>query len=442
VRLRGLQFVHTIHGQITVTVLASMIIVIVAGARLEHWVQQDYKVTDLETVSNQLSAIASALTLATPSERDTIIRTFNRGDWKLSLHPIAIGDRFTGSSPEEPILESAADLLFPPDDLAVPYKGWRTFLDGKRVVSTKVGDSDLLILEHLPPGFLRGDALGFGSNYLVALVTLIVILSVFAIWTITGPLRRMAATARDADISSGPVLFPEKGSTEIIALARALNAMQRRISDMLEARTRMLRGISHDLRTPLTRLRLRAERVGDVKIRDDLLADIGSVDRLLNESLSYLRDSHRSEKAERVDLASVAKTICDEFADTGCPIGYQGPERLIAEVRPLAITRAITNLCENAAKFGGGVEVSVRTESGTIIVDVADDGPGIPPEHRDRVMEAFYKVDAARGGAESGFGLGLSIVAEIVQAHQGRLELLDRSPKGLVARIVLPLHGK
>lgn len=439
-RLRWPLLKLTIHGQITIIIVICLMIGIVASARLERWVQQDYSVTDLEALSNRVSAVASILAVASPSERDMIVEIANRADWQLSLQPATLAERFTSSSPDESYLETIADWLFPPDSLAVPYAGWRTFLDGRRVVSAKIGETGFLIFERLPEGFLRSDALSFGSNYLVALVTLIVIMSVFAIWTITRPLRRIAAAAMHADLSSGPTQFPEQGSVEIVALARALNGMQRRISSMVDARTTMLRGISHDLRTPLTRLRLRADRVGDNDVREALLIDIERIDKLLKESLSYLSDSHQSEELERMDLASVVKTICDEFDDTGHDISYRGPERLVLSFRPLAMTRAITNLCENGTKFGSRVDVSLSAGAGLVTIDVADNGPGIPQEHRNRVTEPFYKADGSRGGADSGFGLGLSIVSEIVQAHNGRLELLDRHPEGLIARITLPLH--
>lgn len=438
-QIRMPQMNSTIHGQITAIILVCLVIVIIAGSTLERWVRQDYAVPDLEALSDRISAISSILAAATPSERDAIIEIANRSNWHLSLQPLSFADRFTSSSATEPFIHAAVDWFFPPDSGAVPFGGWRTFVDGKRVLAAQVDNQNLLVLEQLPQRFLRSDALSFGSNYLVAVVTLIILFSTFAVWAITRPLRRIASVAMKADISCGPELFEERGSIEIVALARALNGMQQRISTMVEARTRMLRGISHDLRTPLTRLRLRAERVRENEVRDALLTDIERIDRLLRESLSYLRDNHQREAPQRADLASLLQTVCDEFADMGHDVTYHGPARLVASFKTLALTRAVTNLCDNATKFGSRVQVELTTASGEAIIDVSDDGPGIPAEHRARVPEPFYKVDAARGKADSGFGLGLSIVAEIVQAHHGKLELLDRHPNGLIARLVIPL---
>jgi signal transduction histidine kinase len=429
----------TIQGQITAIILVCLLIVIVAGSTLERWVNSDYRGPDLEGISDRLYAVTSVLSPATPSERDAIVAIANRGSWHLSLQPISFANQFKTSSPKEAFADVAVDWLFPPDNGTVPFGGWRTFVGTERVMAAKVDAETLLVLTQMPPSFLRGDALSFGSNYLVALVTLIILFSVFAVWAITRPLRRIASAAMKADISLGPAPFEERGSVEIVALARALNGMQRRISTMVEARTRMLRGISHDLRTPLTRLRLRAERVQEDEVREALLADVERIDHLLKESLGYLRDNHQREASQRADLASLLQTVCDEFADMGRDVTYQGPPRLIAEFKPLALTRAVTNLCENAVKFGTVVEVTLSEGMGQAIVDVADDGPGIPDQYRKRVLEPFFKLDAARRDADTGFGLGLSIVSEIIEAHHGRLELLDRQPEGLIARLTIPL---
>lgn len=430
----------TIHGQITAIILLGMAIVISGGSMFERWLRDDFDLLDMEQVADRVTALASFLEVATPRERKAILDAAKRSGWDVSLQPISVADRFITSLPGEPVFDIAIDRFFPPDGAPVPLGGWRTFLDGDRVVAARVGDAEVVVLGSIPSNFLRSDALGWGSNYLVALVTLIILFSLFAVWAITRPLRRIASAAMNADPLTGPAIFEEKGSLEIVALARALNGMRNRIATMIDARTRMLRGISHDLRTPLTRLRLRAERVTPQDLRDRLLADIAHIDNLLKESLSYLRDDHRRETVEKADLATMLQTICDEFNDIGHALTYHGPKRLVANFKPLAMTRAVTNLCENAVKFGSTVALELTPNDEAIIINVADDGPGIPEPYRDRVPEPFFKVDAARGGSDSGFGLGLSIVSEIVQAHGGKLELLDRVPHGLIARMTIPLR--
>lgn len=435
------QSISTIHGQITAVIFACLVIAFVIGSTLERWVSDDYSVPDLEGMSARVTAIASVLEKATAEERDAIMAAVNRDGQHFALRPLSYFDGFTTSSPDEPFIQVAVDKLLPPEQWPAPFGGWRTFINGKRVLAAQVDSQTLLVLEMLPESFLRNDALRFGSNYLVATVTLIVLFSVFSVWALTRPLRRIASAAMKADISFGPAVFEERGSVEIIALARSLNNMQRRISKMVDSRTRMLRGISHDLRTPLTRLRLRAERTCSDDTREAFLADIDRIDRLLNESLSYLRDNHQREAQERTDLASVLQTICDEFSDMGHALRYIGPAHLVVSFKPLALTRAVTNLCENAVKFGTNIEVELSVAARSVVIEVRDDGPGIPREYRDRVLEPFFKLDPARLSADTGFGLGLSIVAEIAQAHNATFELLDRAPHGVIARISL-LYGE
>jgi signal transduction histidine kinase len=302
--------------------------------------------------------------------------------------------------------------------------------DTSMLVSTVATDDILLIT----------DFVGQGTYYVVAILTLVFLFSFFAIWSIMLPLRRIAHAATNADLTNDAPIFQERGSVEIVVVAKALNSMRNRISVMMESRTRMLRGISHDLRTPLTRLQMRAENLPEGGSRDAMLADISRLDGLLTESLDYLRDNHRQETIERTDIASLAQTVCNEFADVGFDVEYRGPNRLIVNCRPLAMTRAITNLCDNAKKFGRSVLVELQQESEGVAINISDDGPGISDRDKERVLEPFFKADTARNGPNDGFGLGLPIVAEIVQAHGGRLHLFDRQPHGLRVRLELPLR--
>ncbi|PRD44024.1 two-component sensor histidine kinase [Phyllobacterium phragmitis] len=430
---------RTIHGQITAIIVFALLIVVTAGPVLERWVR-DYEELDIEQVAERLQAIAEILAAATPDRREIIVGAAHRSGWDLTLQPLVLSEQFTTSSSKETFWDRALDWLFPPDNSVPPLGGWRTFLNDNRVVAFKVDDATMLVTPISSDSFLWDNFTVRGSYYLVALITLIFLLSAFAIWAITLPLRRISRAAINADISTHAEVFEERGSVEIIALAKALNGMRNRIAIMMESRTRMLRGISHDLRTPLTRLRLRAERLPEGPTRDTMLSDINHIDRLLGESLGYLRDNHSQEAVERTDIASTLQTICSEFADVGFDVTYRGPNRLITNCKPLAITRAVTNLCDNATKFGSSVIVELREDAGMTIIDVIDDGPGIPEPNRARVLEPFFKIDDARGGANSGFGLGLSIVAEIVQAHGGKLEFLERQPNGLVVRMTLPMH--
>lgn len=266
------------------------------------------------------------------------------------------------------------------------------------------------------------------------------LLSVYAVRWLAMPL----AEAANAAASFGRSPLPQKalsrrGPWEIIQVIDAFNEMRTRIHALLDDRTRMLAAISHDLRTPLTRLRLRTERVGQDNLRTAMQDDIAKVTHMINETLEYLRDDARSEAVLRIDLPSFLQTICTDFTDMGHTVTYVGPVRFSYPCRPRALARAVTNVVENAVKHGSTVRVTLGAESAdSIEIEVADDGPGIPTALRHKVFEPFFKADNARTQDNSGFGLGLSIALEIIKRHGGSIEMKPREPAGLRVLMLLP----
>jgi signal transduction histidine kinase len=275
---------------------------------------------------------------------------------------------------------------------------------------------------------------------LTIVLVFVTLLSVYALRWIITPLSSVAAAAHFFGRSpDDDRVVNRSGPREIAQVADALNDMRTRIRALLDGRTRMLAAISHDLRTPLTRLRLRAERVADPELREGMLGEITRVTRMLDETLDYLRADVRSESASRVDLPSVLHTICTEFADVGHAISYEGPAHLAWICRPGVLMRAISNVVDNAVKHGSAVTVALRAcGQGAVEIDVADDGPGIDPSLRQRVFDPFFKGDGARSSNRSGFGLGLSIAREVIKGHGGDIHFLDRAPRGLIVRMSLP----
>jgi signal transduction histidine kinase len=280
---------------------------------------------------------------------------------------------------------------------------------------------------------------------LAIVLVFVTLLSIYAVRWIVSPLSSITAAAQSFGRSPDDSRIASRsGPREIAQVADALNDMRTRIRALLDDRTRMLAAISHDLRTPLTRLRLRAERIGDRDLREGMLHEITQVTRLLDETLDYLREDVRSESASRIDLPSVLQTICAEFADVGHVVSYEGPARLPWTCRPSALRRAISNVVDNAVKHGSAVTVALRArDDGAVEVDVADDGPGIASSARAKVFDPFFKGDDARSSAKrSGFGLGLSIARDVVKGHGGAIDLLDQTPRGLIVRISLPGEAK
>lgn len=275
---------------------------------------------------------------------------------------------------------------------------------------------------------------------LIIVLFFVVLLSIYAVRWIISPLSAVAAAAQSFGRSpEDDQVVRRHGPREIVQVADALNDMRTRIRALLDDRMRMLVAISHDLRTPLTRLRLRAERLTDPVQREGQLHEIARITHMLDETLNYLRRDVRSEELSRIDLPSLLQTVCVEFADVGHAVAYDGPPRLTWRCRPNLLARAITNIVDNATKHGAVVTVSLRLRDGhEVEIDVGDDGPGISPELREKVFDPFFKGDAARGlAARSGFGLGLSIARDVVRGHGGEIDLLDREPHGLIVRVTL-----
>ncbi|MBX4892863.1 ATP-binding protein [Rhizobium bangladeshense] len=272
----------------------------------------------------------------------------------------------------------------------------------------------------------------------MAMFVPVVLLSLYGSRMIASPLQRFSQAARDLDPDKGPERpFDEIGPPEVRTLAKSLNDMRSRVRGMIEARTRMLRAISHDLRTPLTRLRLRAERSTEPSLRAALLADIDALALMVDETLVYLRKDASKETQLRADLPSLINTVCNDFADMGYSVSYDGPDRFAYPCRPHALKRAIANLIDNGTKFARHVNVELHVKPDRAIsISVTDDGPGIPLEFHAHVLEPFYKLDSARN--DRGFGLGLSIVRDIVESHFGTLRLENATPRGLIAELNLP----
>ncbi|MGJ5178383.1 ATP-binding protein [Bradyrhizobium oligotrophicum] len=275
--------------------------------------------------------------------------------------------------------------------------------------------------------------------FIVLLLALL--LSIYTARAIIRPLSEMArAAAAFGRSQDAHEALSGRGPKEIAQVAEALNDMRARIRTLLDDRTRMLAAISHDLRTPLTRLRLRSERIGQGDMRNSMLRDIDQVSRMLDETLDYLRDDTKAEQPARIELSSLLETICCDFADVGHAVTFEGPQRLVCEGRPRALSRAVTNVVENAVKHGSQVVVSLSAVTdGIIAIEVADDGPGIPQALQARALEPFVKLDQARSAG--GFGLGLSIAQEIMKKHDGGIALMPNTPRGLRVRLSLPLRA-
>lgn len=305
------------------------------------------------------------------------------------------------------------------------------------VVST--GRESALVFDVDPATFARPPVLSPLVPILSALAIILIILVAYSVRVVASPLSSFAAAARSfASFPVDDLALPENGPKEIREASQAFNAMRAQIRRLVRERTEMLLALSHDVRTPLTRLRLRVEKAADSPAAPGMLGDIAAIDHMVDEALAYLRDGHFSERLTLMDLPSLLQSICSAFSDIGHEVRYEGPDRFSYPCKPLALSRAISNLVDNAVKSGSQVSVGLDVQHG-VTVRVADDGPGLPPEQREAVFVPFAKASPAREShGRSGFGLGLAIARDVVRDHAGRIWLEPRLPHGLVAVVALP----
>jgi signal transduction histidine kinase len=271
---------------------------------------------------------------------------------------------------------------------------------------------------------------------IMALITLAV--AVWVVRRVTAPLRALSSAAErlGSDLNAAPM--QETGTVETRQASRAFNTMQARLRSLVENRTRMLAAISHDLRTPLTLLRLRAEGVQDVAERDKMLATIADMNTMIAATLEFARDDTTGEPRRRIDIAALLASIVDDMADAGEPVTMKPSNPIVAECQPTAFRRALTNLLENAIKYGGRARAAISTTPKIIEITIDDEGPGIPEDELGRVFQPFYRIETSRSRDTGGIGLGLAIALSIVQQHGGQLILSNRPEGGLRAHVTLP----
>ena len=222
-------------------------------------------------------------------------------------------------------------------------------------------------------------------------------------------------------------------------MATAMNTMQAQLRELFEQRSRFLAAVSHDLRTPITRMRLRAELIEDDALRERMARDLAEMERMVQETLEFMRDGDRREAVGRVDLNALLEALAEDAVEQGGHVKFEAAGRPVVSTRPLALKRCLSNLLSNAVKYGEQVSMSVTDTTPFVIVVIDDDGPGIPADELERVFEPFYRGNAARG--DEGTGLGLSIARAIAESLGATLTLENRESGGLRARLRLPAAG-
>ncbi|WP_397454113.1 ATP-binding protein [Pseudomonas lurida] len=263
----------------------------------------------------------------------------------------------------------------------------------------------------------------------------------FAVRLAIRPLTRLARAVETLDPNAHPTPLDEKGPTEVAHAAAAFNEMQKRIAEYLKERMQILAAISHDLQTPITRMKLRAEFMEDCTDRDKLWSDLGEMEHLVREGVAYARSVHgATEASHRINLDAFLDSLVFDYQDMHKQVSLSGKSAVVLDTRPHALRRVLVNLVDNALKFAGSAELEVgSTANGELSIKVLDRGPGIAEDELVQVMQPFYRVESSRNRGTGGTGLGLAIAQQLAVAIGGSLTLSNRPEGGLCAEIRLGL---
>jgi len=273
---------------------------------------------------------------------------------------------------------------------------------------------------------------------LAVLLAGVVIVAWIAVRWATRPLKQLSEAAEGLGRNIDRPPLAEDGPVEVARAAHAFNTMQARLQSYIRDRTRILAAMSHDLKTPITRLRLRAELLGDGEVRGRFTRDLDDMESMVAATLDFLRGLDSGEAVQPLDVMALLESLQADLAETGGVVRIEGRTARAYPGRPQALKRCLGNLLENAIKYGRRATVLVSDDAARLEIRVLDEGPGLPEAELEKVFEPFYRAEQSRSRETGGTGLGLTIARSVVEGHGGKIELLNRPEGGLEARIILP----
>ena len=321
-----------------------------------------------------------------------------------------------------------------------PRWHWRSGAGMGLTLSVSLSDGNWL---NVATGF-RPDRTGWAwpsvvSMSLAALAILLVV--ILTVRRITRPLNALSNAAEKLGRGEEVAPLAETGPAELQRATAAFNAMGERLTRFVRDRTAMLAAIGHDLRTPLTSLRLHAELVEDGETRTKLLAILVEMQHMTEVTLAFAREQAAREETRPVDLSALVQSLCDDLADLGMEVVFAGADRALLSCRPVSLGRALRNIVENAVAYGDRARVALEETPGEFAIVIDDDGPGIPEEDRERVFGPFVRLEESRSRETGGIGIGMAIARSNLRAHGGDITLANRPEGGLRATVHLPKDG-
>ncbi len=405
-------------------------------------------------LEDRVVAVVQLVAATLPADRPRVVHALDDPllgvEW-LQKHPLLephhigpgleqfrhhLEDRLEGTAREilaevrnDPLLEPSAGPLAGND----PMHRVRTLR-----LAVGLGDGSWLVFSatNAPDGTFQLVRFALWMVLIAGVVTLV---SLLAARRLTAPLAAFAVAAERLGVDGAAAPLPETGPRELRAATHAVNRMQERLTRFVEDRTRMVAAMGHDLRTPLTRLRLRAEFIDDLELQRKMLADLDEMEAMINDTLLFARDDAQREARVPADLAELLQSLCDDRVDAGEATAYVGPAHLTVACRPVAMRRALANLIDNALNYGDSAEVALTQVAGQAVVTIEDSGPGIPVPLLETVFQPFFRLESSRSRDTGGTGLGLAVARTIIRGHGGDITLTNRPEGGLRVTVTVPV---
>ncbi|UZF91054.1 ATP-binding protein [Bosea sp. NBC_00550] len=390
------------------------------------------KATMYTTLENDVATSIALLDRLPPEERAQWLDLLARRTYRYELGPglPGIPELSRRAAEVAETINVAAGKRFPVRVESIP--GEREHLQAHVTLS----DGSPVTIDVLPALMPLATWLPY---VLFAQLCLLVLCTWFAVRLAIRPLLRLTNAAEALDPNRKTARLEENGPAEVAHAATAFNAMRDRIAHYLQERVQILAAISHDLQTPITRMKLRAEMAEDSPEKDKLVNDLSEIERLVREGVAYAKSAHGdTEKPARIDLGSFVESIAFDYQDTGKSVAVSRLVDAVVMTRPHALRRILTNLIDNALKFAGAAEIQLeRAPSGKLRILVLDRGPGVPHDQLDAVLQPFFRLEQSRSRDTGGTGLGLAIAQQLAVAIGGGLTLANRPDGGLQAEVVL-----
>lgn len=428
------------------TLVARLLLVSLLGVTLMHvlslWtyqraLDQELTLAHENSLAERLVSVRRSLMPVPAAQREALAHDLSGGP--IEAHWNAVRGAVAGGPSFETWRTLGTRILARADDLGPADVIIGTGTDAHiALLSLRLPDGSWLNVNLFATSHAK--ASGHGTLLSTTLMALgVAFISLLMAGWLTRPIRRVADAVTALSPDDPLSAIPESGPQEVRHLAAAFNDMRRRLADLVQHRTRALAAVSHDLRTPLTRLKLRLTEVDDAELQRSIVADIDEMEQMIAATLSYLKGDETAEPIRFLDLVALLETIVDDACDAGRDAVLAAPPHVVVQAHHLGLKRAFSNLIGNALRFGSRVGVSIEQADGQAVVRIDDDGPGIPQDKLALVLEPFVRLEDSRNAETGGVGLGLTIARTSIETEGGTLSLGNRPEGGLSAVVRLPL---